>query len=81
MILIYFGPFDHQMGPGGCKYNIHLQEITVLIKLCSTMNPGPVNLGFVNSRSIGNKGLLIGDTIVSNNLDTVPQAPEVGQLK
>ena len=33
------------------------------------LNPGPVNLGFVNSRSIRNKGFLIVDTIVSNNLD------------
>ena len=34
-----------------------------------TLNPGPINFDFVNCHSIRNKGPLIGDTIVSNNLD------------
>ena len=38
------------------------------------LNPGPVNLGFVSSHSIGDKGLLISDTIVSNNLVILPLA-------
>ena len=38
------------------------------------LNPGPVNFGFVNSRSMGNKGPLINDTIVSNNLDILALA-------
>ena len=38
------------------------------------LNPDPINFGFVNCRSIRNKGLLIADTIVSNNLDILALA-------
>ena len=33
------------------------------------MNPGPVRLGSVNARSIGNKGPLLADTIESHTFD------------
>ena len=33
------------------------------------MNPGPVMLGLVNTRSIRNKGPLLADTIASHNFD------------
>ena len=38
------------------------------------LNPGPVNLGFVNSCSIRNKGPLISDTIVLNDLNILALA-------
>ena len=44
------------------------------------LNPGPVNLGFADSRSIRNKGPLISDTIVSNNLDILALAETHIQL-
>ena len=44
------------------------------------LNPGPVNLGFVNSCSIRNEGPLIGDTIVSNNVDILALAETHIQL-
>ena len=38
------------------------------------LNHGPINFGFVNCHSIRNKGHLIDDTIVSNNLDILALA-------
>ena len=43
-------------------------------------NPGSVNVGFVNSHSIRNKGPLIGETIDSNNLDILALAETHIQL-
>ena len=44
------------------------------------LNPGPVNLGFVNSHPIRSKGPLISDTIVSNNLDILALAETHSQI-
>ena len=38
------------------------------------LNPGPINFGFVNCHFIRNKGPLIDDTFVSNNLDILTLA-------
>ena len=49
--------------------NVRCLSIVLMLSGDIALNPGPVNLGFVNSCSIRNKGTLIGDTTVSNNLD------------
>ena len=48
--------------------------ILLLLSGDIALNPGPVNFGFVNCCSIRNKGPLICDTIVSNNLDILALA-------
>ena len=48
--------------------------ILLLLSGDIALNPGPVNFGFVNCRSIRNKGPLICDTIVLNNLDILALA-------
>ena len=49
--------------------NVKCLLILLLLSGDIALNPGPINFGFVNYRSIRNKGPLNGDTIVSNNLD------------
>ena len=49
--------------------NIKCLLILLLLSGDIALNPGPINFGFVNCCSIRNNGLLIGDTIVSNNPD------------
>ena len=34
-----------------------------------SLNPGPLTLGVLNARSIGNKGPLLANTVASNDLD------------
>ena len=60
--------------------NVRCLPILLMLSGDIALNPGPVNLGFVNSRSIRNKGSLIGDTIVSNNLDILALAETHIQL-
>ena len=54
--------------------NVRCLSILLMLSGDIALNPGPVNLSFVNSRFIGNKGTLIGDTIVSNSLDILALA-------
>ena len=49
--------------------NVKCLLILLLLSVDTALNPGPINNGSVNCHSIRNKGPLIGDTIVSNNLD------------
>ena len=59
------------------KFPAYARVKCLLILLLSgdiALNPGPINFGFVNCRSIRNKGPLICDTIVSNNLDILALA-------
>ena len=51
--------------------NVKCLLILLLLSSDITLDPGPINFSFVNCSSIRNKGSLIGDTIVSNNLDTL----------
>ena len=53
------------------KFPAHVKCLLILLLLsCDiTFNLGLINFGFVNCRSIRNKDPLIGDTIISNNLD------------
>ena len=49
--------------------NVKCLLILLLLSGDIALNPGPINFGFVNYPSIRNKGPLIDDTVVSNNLD------------
>ena len=51
--------------------NVKQSGLMLLILMCGdvAMNPGPVMLGSVNARSIGNKGPLLADAIVSHAFD------------
>ena len=54
--------------------NVKCLLILLLLSGDIALNPGPINFGFVNCRSTRNKGPLIDDTIVSNNLDILALA-------
>ena len=54
--------------------NVKCLPILLLLSGDIALNPGPINFGFVNCCSIRNKGPLIDDTIVSNNLDILALA-------
>ena len=54
--------------------NVKCLLILLLLSGDITLNPGPINFDFVKCRSIRNKGPLIDDTIVSNNLDILSLA-------
>ena len=50
---------------------LKLQKLLLLLLLCGDVaaNPGPTNFGFVNCRSIRNKGPLLHDLIQCSDLD------------
>ena len=54
--------------------NVKCLLILLLLSGDIALNPGPINFGFVNCCAIRNKGPLINDTIVSNNLDILALA-------
>ena len=54
--------------------NVKCLLILLLLSGDIALNPGPINFGFVNCRPIWNKGPLIDDTTVSNNLDILALA-------
>ena len=60
--------------------NVSCLSILLMLSGDIALNPGPVNLGSVYSHSIRNKGPLISDTIVSNNLDILALAETNIQL-
>ena len=50
---------------------LKLKNLLLLILLCGdvAVNPGPTNFGFINCRSIRNKGPLLHDLTQCNDLD------------
>ena len=50
---------------------LKLKNLLLLLLLCGdvTVNPGPTNFGFINCRSICNKGPLLHDVIQHSDLD------------
>ena len=63
----YFYIGDTKQVPAQLKF----KNLLLLLLLCGDVasNPGPTNFGFVNCRSIRNKGLLLQDLIKYSDLD------------
>ena len=77
--LLVPGPVrDYHSNIFSYKFPVHanVKCLLTLLLLSSdiTLYPGRINFGFVNYHFIRNKGPLIGDTIVSNNLDILALA-------
>ena len=53
--------------------NINMRNLAALLLLCGdiSLNPGPINLGLANCRSVRNKGPMLADIVSNHSLDIV----------
>ena len=52
-------------------FHVNHRQMSLILLLCGdiSLNPGPIKFAFANTRSIRNKGPLIGDLVLSKNID------------